>query len=281
MKKIITKITIMALVILNSSMNLYAENKEIYIDPIFTSDNGIWYPGKSEYKEFYISNNKEEDIKIYRLYIEFKSCKNLETNQMLDRNSKQFNELSENSTVKLRYKGNILFEDKLGNLLSKKGIVLSQEINIKSNGKALLNMTIEMNEEMNNDAQALENIFRIGVAYKIDNTPSVVNPGNPDEEIPLIPLEPSTPLDPEDPDKERPLIPLEPSTPIGPENPQPPTNPDTGVDGETDENGSDKLPQTGGLINSASLLALGTIAIGTGVVLNKKSSQDKGDKDNE
>ncbi|MGL5694896.1 MAG: LPXTG cell wall anchor domain-containing protein, partial [Peptostreptococcaceae bacterium] len=158
-------------------------------------------------------------------------------NQFLDINSSKFKELAENSTVKLNYKNTVLFEDKLNNILSEKGIVLLEEINIKSNEKELLNMTIDMDEEMNNDAQALENIFSIGVAYKIDET--------------------DTPIEP-------------------PTKPQPPVNPDTGIDGETD-----KLPQTGGIINSTSLLLLGTIVICTGIALNKKSSQGKGGKHHE
>ena len=80
-------------------------------------------------------------------------------------------------------------------------------------------MTIDMDLEMNNDAQALNNVFTIGVAYKLE------------EEI------------------------------------VPPTNPDRP---------GDKLPQTGGIINSASLIALGVVAIGTGTVLNKKSKVEVG-----
>lgn len=42
-----------------------------------------------------------------------------------------------------------------------------------------------------------------------------------------------------------------------------------------------KLPQTGGIINSTTLTVLGAIAIGTGLVIEKKSSSTKGGKDYE
>ena len=76
---------------------------------------------------------------------------------------------------------------------------------------------------MNNDAQALNNEFIIGIAYKMDeNSDTGINAGN-----------------------------------------------------------SGKLPQTGGILNSASLVALGVITIGTGILLNKKSDKKGGDKHNE
>lgn len=66
---------------------------------------------------------------------------------------------------------------------------------------------------------------------------------------------------------------------------------DTPVISDTDEDDKDvivkpgtndgKLPQTGGMINSATLTFLGAVAIGTGLVINKKSSSRKGGKDDE
>ena len=129
-----------------------------------------------------------------------------------------------------------MFEDKFENLLSEDGIKLQKDIDIKSNSKELLNMTIDMDLEMNNDAQALNNVFTIGVAYKMEE-----------------PIKP--PVKPED------TI-------------EPPTKPGTG-------GVSDKLPQTGGIINGTSLMVLGTVAIGTGFVMNRKSEEKGGDKHNE
>lgn len=222
--------------LLVSCKSIYAnENQSVSIESPFIYENKIWAPGRVESSKFYITNNEESSVSIDRLYIKLKSSKDLKSNEMLDINSRQFKELSSNSNVKLNYKDKILFQDKLDNLLSEKGIVLSQEIDIKPNEKALLNMTIDMDENMNNDAQSLENIFSIGAAYKIDNDNlEKPDPGNPE-------------------------------------------NPGTHVDGSTDG----KLPQTGGIINSYSLLAIGTITIGTGILLNRKTSKEKGGKHHE
>lgn len=247
----LSKIKVLAAILITvfNPINIHASNKDyVSIDQIFTQEQGLWYPGRVESKDFYIRNNKENNISIDRLYIRLESSKDLKTNQSLDISSKQFKELSTNSTVKLYYKDKILFQDKLDNLLSEKGIVLAEEINIKSNGKVLLNMTIDMDEKMNNDAESLENIFSMGVAYKIDN--NIEN------------VDPEPPIDPDDQEN------IDSKPNIDPD------NLGINVGGSTDGN----LPQTGGIINSYSLIALGTVTIGIGILLNKKSPKEKGGK---
>ena len=87
-------------------------------------------------------------------------------------------------------------------------------------------MTIDIDEEMNNDAQNIESIFKIAVSYKVDGGSGI---SNPDEES------------------------------------------------GKDKNNNGNLPQTGSLINGESLLALGSIVVGAGIILNLK----KGGKHNE
>ena len=214
----------------------YADYGDITIDQSFTYEDGLWKPGRVEFKDFYINNNKEDDISIDRLYMNLKSSEYWKTGEELDINSNKFKEFAKYSTVTLKHDNNVLFEDKFENLLSEDGIKLQKDIDIKSNSKELLNMTIDMDLEMNNDAQALNNVFTIGVAYKMEE-----------------PIKP--PVKPED------TI-------------EPPTKPGTG-------GVSDKLPQTGGIINGTSLMVLGTVAIGTGFVMNRKSEEKGGDKHNE
>ena len=204
----------------------------ITIDQSFTYEDGYWKPGRVETKDFYINNNKENDISIDRLYINLKSSEYWKTGEKLDVNSKQFKEFAKYSTATLKHDNTVLFKDTLENLLSRKGINLSKDIDIKANDKELLNMTIDMDIEMNNDAQALNNVFTIGVAYKM-------------EEPPLTPGGPTKPI-----------------------------NPGTG-------GASDKLPQTGGIINSTSLTILGAVAIGAGFMMNRKSDEKGGGKHNE
>lgn len=227
-----------------TTINVYGDNRSISISNAFTYEDGMWSPGSVESKDFHIENNSSSSIKIDRLYLKLKSSKNLKTNKNLDIKSKQFKELANNSIVKLTYEETVLFEDELVNLLSEKGIVLAKEIDIESNENALLNITIDMNEEMNNDAQSLENIFSIGIAYKT----------NEDK-----PTNPESPVKPDDPN-----------------NPKPPLKSDNIVDFDNDLGGN--LPQTGGIINNISLITIGTITIATGVILNKKSSKGKGGK---
>ena len=238
--KRIIKILAITSIISSFSISSYAENKYITIDSSFTYEDGYWKPGRIESKSFYINNHKSNKISIDRLYLDLKSSEYWKTGEKLDINSKQFKEFAKYSTVTLKHDDDVLFKDTFKNLLSKDGIILSKDININANDNELLNMTIDMDLEMNNDAQALNNVFTIGVAYTQDDT-------NPD----------------------------------GGEDG---TNPDGGGDGSSpdgQENGidSDNLPQTGGIINSTSLVALGVVAIGTGAVLNKKSK--KGDEHSE
>lgn len=243
-KKIIQVLTITSII---SAFPISSHaNTDITINQSFTYEDGLWKPGRIESKDFYINNNKESDISIDRLYMSLKSSEYWKTGEELDINSSKFKEFAKYSTVTLKHNNNVLFKDKFENLLSKDGINLSKDIYIKSNSKELLNMTIDMDLDMNNDAQALNNVFTIGVAYKM----------NEDTTPPIFPDEPSNPdID-------------------NPTNSDKPIKPEIDVDG----NQSGKLPQTGGIINGASLIVLGSVAIGTGFVLNKKSLKEKGGK---
>lgn len=213
-KKILSILTLSSMIPM-FPISAYADNQDITIDQSFTFEDGLWKPGRVESKDFYINNNKENDISIDRLYVSLKSSEYWKTGEELDISSEKFKEFAKYSTVTLKHENHVLFEDKFENLLSEDGIKLSKDIHIKSNNKELLNMTIDMDLEMDNDAQALNNIFTIGISYKM----------------------------------------------------------------EEDLYSSENLPQTG--VNAAVLVALGTVAIGTGVVLNKKADKRRGGKHNE
>lgn len=239
-------ILIMVVLATKSYAEINSEDIDIAIYPILTKKQGLWYPGKIESKDFYIINNKEDNISIDKLYMQLELCRNLRTNEILDIEHDKFKEVAEHSIVKMTYKDKLIFESELNELTHEKGIVLSEEIYIKSNDKELLNMTIEMTEEMaeqmDNNSQDLENIFNIGVSYKVDTNTDVDTDINTD-----IDVGEST----------------------------------DGENGGSGENNFDKLPQTGGLANSVSLLVLGTIAVGIGMILNKKTSNNERGKHNE
>lgn len=244
LKKYIVKILSVISIFLLSTTGIYAyEDGSIVIEPIFNETQGLWQPGKVESKEFYIKNNKNENITIDKIYLSLDSSTNYITKKEININSLEFNELARNTIVNLSYQGDALFQGKLDKLLSENGIVLYQELNIKSNEKLLLNMTMKKDGEMGNYAQSLENIFNIGVAYKIDDNK---------------PIKPKPP------------------------NEQPNKNPDSSLNPDKEVgSGSNKLPQTGGIINSTSLMMFGLAAIGIGFVLNKNASKEKGGKHHE
>ena len=201
--KIISIILIISLFPITS----YGNTKPITIEQSFTYEDGYWKPGRIESKSLYINNNKSNNISIDRLYFDLKSSQNWKTGEKLYINSNQFKEFAKHSTVTLKHGNYVLFRDRFNNLISKNVIILSKNINISPNDRVLLNMTIDMDLDMNNDAQALNNLFTIGVSYTQDGT------------------------------------------------------------------NTNNLPQTGGIINSTSLITLGFVAIVTGVVLNKKSKE--------
>lgn len=190
-KKIIQIFTITSIISL-FPISSYADYGDITIDQSFTYEDGLWKPGRVESKDFYINNNKENDISIDRLYMNLKSSEYWKTGEALDINGNKFKEFAKYSTVTLKHGNNVLFEDKFENLLSEDGIKLQKDIDIKSNSKELLNMTIDMDLEMNNDAQALNNIFTIGVAYKMEEP--IKPPVKPEDPIepPTKPIKPGT-----------------------------------------------------------------------------------------
>lgn len=217
---------ISSLLIILPFNSCFAQKQNVDIEPTFTKEDGLWYPGRVESKDFNLINNREENITVDKLYMKFKSCKDLKTNNTLNIFNKKYREFVKNSTVKLTYKDQVLLEERLENLTLEKGIALNKEIKIEAGKAALLNMTIDMDEEMNNDAQNIESIFKIAVSYNVDGGSGI---SNPDEE--------------------------------------------SGID----KNNNGNLPQTGSLINGESLLALGSIVVGAGIILNLK----KGGKHNE
>ena len=290
-KKIIQILTITSIISL-FPISSYADYGDITIDQSYHyEDDGLWKPGRVESKDFYINNNKDNAISIDRLYINLKSSEYWKTGEKIDINSKKFKEFAKYSIVTLKHGNDILFKDKFENLLSKDGIKLLKNIDIKSNGKELLNMTIDMDLKKNNDAQALYNVFTIGVAYKIkeDIVPpndqdkpgdgNIVPPNDQDKpgDVDIVP--------PNDQDKpgDVDIVPPNDQNKPGDGDVAPPNDTDNSVGTDTDVDGdrSDKLPQTGGVINSASLIVLGAIAIGTGAILNKKSEEKEGGKHNE
>lgn len=239
-KNIIKTIALSAIMCASLTVSSYAEDskKTVEIAPVFTEQDGQWYPGRIQSNDFAISNNGDKVINIEKLFIGLTSCRNYITEKVLDANSKEFKATAENSIVTLRYKENILFEKTLQELISDDGVALDEKILLNPNSNVKLNMTIDMDgDEITNNAQAIESVFSIGLNYKVDDDKVV----NPDDTVKPTP--------------------------------NPDNNTNNGAGGSTG-----KLPQTGGLINSTSLTLLGLAAVGSGLLIGKKSSSKKGGK---
>lgn len=223
--------TMFSLIPINADGNI----KPVEIQQVFTEADGQWYPGRIQSNDFSIKNNRSKGIKVDRLSIKLTSSRNYKTGKVLNEDSSEFKEISQNSIVTLKQGDKVLFEKNMSQLLEEEWTPLDEMISISPNSDTVLNMTIDIGkEEVTNNAQAIESIFSISLTYKEDD--DVVNPEI-DEE------------DKEDvvkPDKD-----------------------------------NEKLPQTGGIINSVTLTFLGAVAIGTGLVIENKSSSRKGGKDNE
>lgn len=170
-KNIVITIITMCTICL-TTINIVASEKAVIIESIFNDNDGIWHPGRSESKGFYIINNNNYDISIDRLYIKLNRLTHLELNKELDKKSINFKELGNGTDIKLTYKDKELFNDKLVNILDKDSIKLPQYINIKSKQKQLLNMSIKIDKNLKNEAQSLEGIFNIGVRYRADDMES-------------------------------------------------------------------------------------------------------------
>ncbi len=92
-KKIIQTFIISSILFI-APINIFADtNKDISIDHIFTNEDGLWYPGRIESKDFAIGNNREEKVVVDRLSIELNSIKDIRNNIFLDKSSKEFKEL--------------------------------------------------------------------------------------------------------------------------------------------------------------------------------------------
>ncbi|MEG2457984.1 MAG: hypothetical protein RSB41_03745 [Bacilli bacterium] len=263
-----------------------------------------WKPGDNNEIKITIKNNSNKNIKVDQIFINHKSKEGLNL-------EKAFKEMSENTNVIFRYNNKNISKDiTLQNLLSD-GKVVIDDVVVNRNTTLDILMAIDMNENMGNNAQGLSNVYTFKIGYRnIDNggggtvTPPIkpeepekpVDPENPDQkpEEPDKPENPDQkPDEPENPDKpENPdQKPDEPNNPENPENPDKPSNPggnpnkpdkpnkpgsgnnNTNVGGSTD-----KLPQTGGFVNSTTLTILGLSVAGAGIVLDRKSSSKKGGK---
>lgn len=228
LNKKMTKLLTLASILSLFPMSSHAYEKAVTIDPTYTYGDGLWKPGRELTKKFNINNNREEDIVIDRIYIQLTYLRHWKEDILLDESSKEFKELSKYSNVTLTHDGEVIYKSTLEQLVAEEAINIPKGISIQGEQSEPFEINLYMDEQMGNDAEALDVEFILGVSYSMDDE-AVVPPKEDDD------------------DK---------------------------------NNDTDKLPQTGGIINSTSITVVGVVAISVGAVLNKKSDK-KGGKDNE
>lgn len=245
-KRILTILSISSIICINFILPVFADKKinEDILIQIYDKQDLLYQPGAYEKVGFTIENKTDKDMSIKKIYFMEKSRVN-GINM-----GKAFEEMAKHTTIIIEEQGN---EDNkvssnLNNILGENnGINLPQFVGISPNEKKDFILTVDMDEAMNNDAQGISRVFSLGVIYNLDSNGGVINPD-----------------EPSNPDTDNPTKPDKPEI----------DNVDDNLD-----NSTDRLPQTGGIINSTSLTLLGMAVVGLGIVLDKKSSNKGGKSD--
>lgn len=220
---------------------------------IYQQPNNLLKPGSSEIIKFVIKNNTNQKMTLDKIYMMEKS-KTVDEKPAL---SKGFEEMAKYTDITIKQTGNESNKVKSGlkdMLGEKNGVNLKNNVSIYPGKEQAFDMTIDMNEAMGNDAQSLSKVFSLGTVYNLTSTGGGGGTTSPDK-----PTNPNKPINQSKPGQSH----------------KPSNSNRSNVGGSTD-----KLPQTGSIINSTTLTVLGIAVAGLGVALDRKSS-DKGGKSDE
>lgn len=284
-KKAIKAITISSVLCISLTAPTFADvriNQNVLIQiERYEEPSGGWQPGDSREIKFAIKNNTNMNMKIDKLYMIEKSRDNL---------NEAFKEMAENTWITIKdgdtaIKERIKLKDFLSSEDNNSVSVLDKYINLSPGRMKELTMSIDMEEKMGNPAQSLSKVFSLGTVYTLTSTGggggTVTPPIDPEKPTPPTPEEPSNP------DGGDTTLPEKPDTGDGTDKPGTGDSTDKPGTGDNDSNNGgnvggsgDKLPQTGGIINGATLTVLGIGVAGLGLALDRKSS-DKGGKSDE
>ncbi|MGX4598548.1 LPXTG cell wall anchor domain-containing protein [Faecalimicrobium sp. JNUCC 81] len=294
-KRAIKAIFLSSIISITLTVPIFAtSNNNLTINIERYNPEGGWRPGLSKDFEISLNNNTNKNIKVDKISIYRKSRENNSLEKALD-------EMEKHTKVNFKYKGELISKSNssLKDIISKNGIVLEKQINLIGNKEDTIIMEILMEKEMGNVAQLVSSVYSFDIGYKIiDNggsggggtvTPpeSEDKPENPDNpggsEDTEKPEDPDNPGGSEDADK-----PENPNNPGGSEDTNNPNKPggseDTNKPLKPNKPGSNiggsanRLPQTGGVVNSSILTILGLSVAGVGIALDRKSSSKKGGK---
>lgn len=270
LKTILKSLTISSIICISMVNPNYAQamnnlNALIEIEH-YQQPSGGWQPGDSREIKFAIKNNTSKKMTVSKIYMIEKSRITLD---------EAFDEMAQNTWITIKdgnetIKESISLKEFLASDSNNSVSALDNYVRLSPGQIKELTMSIDMKEEMGNPAQSLSKVFRLGTVYTL--TPIgggiIVDPEKP--------IDPDGPIDPEDPDGGEAIEPEKPNSDNGGN-----SSSDNDQNNSSDIGGSeDKLPQTGGMVNGATLTALGVVVAGLGIALDRKSS-DKGGKSDE
>ncbi|MBO3444222.1 hypothetical protein [Clostridium sp. CCUG 7971] len=240
---------------------------------------GGWRPGLSKDFEISLKNNTNKNIKVDKISIYRKSRESNSLEKALD-------EMEKHTKVNFKYKGELISKSNssLKDIINKNRIVLEKQISVSGKQEEEIVMEIAIEKEMGNAAQLVSSVYSFDIGYKIIDSGgsggggTVTPPGSEDRpEDPDNPGDTDKPEDPDNPggseDTDKPEKPNKPGGSEDINRPSKPNKPGSNVGGSTN-----KLPQTGGLVNSSTLTILGISVAGVGIALDRKSSSKKGGK---
>lgn len=302
-KRSIKSITLSSIISLSMAVPVLAApstNQNVIVGIEQYSEGTVWKPGDSRSLKFYIKNNLNKKIKVDTISMFNKSREDINLGLALE-------EMAKHTKIDFKYNDKSVVKEvlTLDKFLKEEKVILSNQVPISSKQEVELIMEINMDEEMGNAAQSLSSVYNFNIGYKIiDNSGGGGSGGSGSEDT--EPEEPEKPEDPENPggseDTDEPENPENPENPDEPENPggsedtdKPETpnkpgdtnkpggsdgtnKPGTGGNGNNVGGSTNKLPQTGGIVNSSTLTIVGISVAGVGIVLDRKSSSKKGGK---
>lgn len=159
------------LVLGNNAMYVNAEDQNIKVtasigEKIFSKEqDGIWAPGEEVTKEFNIENISTSKIEIEALDFDINYMYNHINKNEIKSGTKEYKNIAKNIVVKVTDdKGILLYEDTL-NKLKNKGIKFREKIGLNPSESKKFSMTIDVNKDMENDAQGVESDVIMGIHY--------------------------------------------------------------------------------------------------------------------